>query len=73
MKYIAFDSLVQFIFMRFNNVSRKISAPQMNEIIREEFVAHGDCSAMAAFLFNLSNLYELHLRQLFNSESGIKN
>ena len=72
-KYIALDAVVQDIFRRFKKVYSNIPPAHIDGIIREEFAAHGDCSAIAAFLFNLSNLYELHLSRLLNSESGIKN
>ena len=65
-KYIALDSIVQFVFNFFVKIYQRIPAAQLDEIIHDEFAAYGDCSAFAAFFFNLSMLYEIQFSRLLN-------
>ena len=60
-KYLALDSIAQNIFGKLLNAYKKFSPALLDDIIRKEFRKFGDNPEMAAFFFNMSLMYSVHI------------
>ena len=70
MKYIVLDIISQDVFGKLVKVYGRFSPAVLDEIIREEFGKVGDSTALAAFFFNMSLMYSMHIGTQFLKNSA---
>ena len=74
LKYLLFDTLIQDTLMYLGGIYAKIPAPQLDALLRKEFV--GEDSALTSFVFSTMNVQRLQLimaqRRIAELEAALK-